>query len=225
MWTGKAFIASIVLLFSLVSSMTFVGAEAQFSVSPGQFTVHDAPPLGEPYTIPEKIIVWNRDNVERLIFVSSEIPPENAVTPGYEPIPNENWVRPIPSSFLIEENSFALIQLSFNIPRWENLTGKKWEVWIGVERQPLPGEIGVLRPTVRVDIETAGELPPVRKGVSYYLALLLSVILVFAAVVVVAWILTRAKGRKTRQVLLRVQLHCDKMFSRFNRLIIKNPEN
>jgi hypothetical protein len=211
MWTRKTHIASIILLILFVSSMilaisivpsVFPQENAIFSVSPGYFTAKNVPPLGHPYTIPETIIVWNRDNVARVISITSEIPPEDETTPGYEPIPNENWVRPLPSSVLIKEKSFAQIKISINIPRQENLTGQKWEVWIPLERQPLPGEIGVLRLTVRMDIETTSELPSVR-GVTYYLALLIPVILVIVAVVVVAWILSRSKGIKRGRALLR----------------------
>jgi hypothetical protein len=67
---------------------------------------------------------------------------------------------------LIKENSFAVIQLSFNIPRWENLTSKKWEVWIPVERQALLGEPTVYGSTVRMKIETTAELPPPPGGKS-----------------------------------------------------------
>jgi hypothetical protein len=53
------------------------------------------------------------------------------------------------------------------IPRWENLTSKKWEVWLPVERQPLPGDIGVLAHTVRMLIETTTTLPPGAKSTTY----------------------------------------------------------
>ena len=194
MWNRKTFIVSIILLILLVSSMTLVGAEAPFSVSPGEFTVCDVPPMGEPYIIPETIIVWNRDNIERVVSITTEIPPENSVTSGYEPIPNENWVTPFPSSVSIEENSFAVIQLSFNIPRWENLTGRKWEVWIPVERQALPGEPVVSVPTVRIKIETTEELLPAGIGVDITL---LAVGLVIAVVVICTgvWFWSRRRGR------------------------------
>jgi hypothetical protein len=198
MWNRKIFIASIILLILLVSSMTLVGAEAPFSVSPGEFTVRDAPPLGESYTIPETIIVWNRDNIERLIFVTSEIPPENAVSAGYEPIPNENWVTPFPSSVLINENSFAVIQLSFNIPRWENLTGQKWEVWIPVERQALPGEPIVYRPAVRIKIETTKELPPVSKGINYLVLLAAGLLIAMVVISVGIWYKMRPRRGRAR---------------------------
>ena len=206
MWNRKIFIASIILLTLFISSMTFVVAQDQFSVSPGDFTVHDAPPMGTPYTISQSIVVWNRDNIARQVYVTSEIPeniPENDILLGYEPIPNENWVIPLfrktrSSIENIPENSYAIIDISFNIPRWENLTSQKWEVWIPVERQPVlidnVPEPVVYRPTVRMKIETTKELPAVGKGISYYLALLISVILVIVTIVVVAWILSRSKG-------------------------------
>jgi hypothetical protein len=211
----RTFIISIVLSILLVSPMTlvvliaspvFAQENAVFSVSPGSFTARDVPPLGQPYTLPETIIVWNRDNVKRLIFATSEIPPENETAPGYEPIPNENWVRPYPSSILSDENSYVQLKISIDIPRQENFTGQKWEVLIHVERQPIVVD-NALEPVVLgldvvVRIETSSELLPLR-GVTYYLAFLTLVILVIVAVVVAAWILSRSKGIKRGRALLQ----------------------
>jgi hypothetical protein len=148
-----------------------VEAEPVFTVSPGAFTVQNVPLTGEPLTVPQRIVVWNGDNVPRTVSITTEIPSENDTSPGYGPIPNENWVIPFPSSILIPENSFAEIQIMLNIPRWENLTWENWEVWIPVERQPIlidnVPEPVVLRPTVRMKIETTEELPAPVGGVAF----------------------------------------------------------
>jgi hypothetical protein len=184
------------LLYLLITPPVFPQENnGVFSVSPGAFTARDVPPLGSPYIIPQQIVVWNRDNVDRVVTVSSEIPPENSTNAGYGLIPNENWVRPIPSSILIKENSYAIIDLSFDIPRWDNLTNQKWEVWIPVERQALPGEIGVLRPTVRIDIETTSTLPPAQKGVSLSLLLALGIVIVVVVICICVWVYSRRIGR------------------------------
>ena len=192
-----SFIAA-VLITPPVFSQENATENAIFSVSPGAFTARQVPPMGEPYTIPQNIVVWNRDNVERVVYITSEIPPENSVTQGYEPIPNENWVTPFPSSVLINENSFAVIQLSFNIPRWENLTGQKWEVWIPVERQALPGEPVVYRPTVRIKIETTEELPPVSKGINYSVLLAAGLLIAMVVISVGIWYKMRPRRGRAR---------------------------
>jgi len=155
-------VVSLILYASSVAHAQEI--ENVFTVSPGEFTVRDAPPMGSSYTISQVLVLWNRDDVPRTVLITVEVPPENMVTPGYEPIPNGGWVLPSSPSFMIGENSYALIQLSLNIPRWENLTGQRWEVWIPVERQPIPGEIGVLKPTVRMKIETTEWLPPEKEN-------------------------------------------------------------
>jgi hypothetical protein len=190
-------------LFAVVLIMPPASAQenAIFSVSPGSFTASKVPPLGTPYTIPQNLVVWNRDNTERVALVTSEIPPASEVTPGYVPIPNENWVRPLPSTVLIKENSYAIIQLSFDIPNWDNLVGQKWEVWIPVERQPLPGEVGVLRPTVRVKIETTAELPAPERTVSLALLLVVGIVIAVAIICLGVWLYSRKTGvRKTRKM-------------------------
>jgi hypothetical protein len=185
----------------LITPSVFSQIENVFQVSPGEFTARDAPPLGSPYIIPQVLVAYNRDNVERVVSVKAEIPPENAVRPGYEPIENENWVIPIPSSFVIMENSFKEIQISFNIPRWENLTNKKWEVWVSVMRQPLPGEVGVLNPTVRIKIETTAELPPPESR--NYLLILPIIIIIIVIIAICTWIWSRRMGeRKPKKVAL-----------------------
>jgi len=154
---------SIVPLVICTSSITHA-QENVFSVSPGAFTASNVPPLGTPYTIPQNLVVWNRDTNTRTVTITSEIPPEGDTTVGYEPIPNANWVIPYPSQTTINANSYSTVQIALNIPRWENLTSKKWEVWIVVERQALPGEVGTLRPVVVMKIETTTTLPPGAKS-------------------------------------------------------------
>jgi len=186
----------------LITSSVLAQEEGTFTVSPGDFTARKVPPTGYAYTIPQDLVVWNRDNVERLASITVEVPPENMVSPGYEPILNENWVHPFfvtpdnlfVSSILIPENSFVLAIISLDMPRWENLTGQKWEVWIPVERQPQPGEIGVLRPTVRMKIETTEELPAEETESTKYL--LIAVGVVIAAIAVGVWIWSRRIGRR-----------------------------
>ena len=173
--------------------MHLVVAQQAFSVSPAEFTVSKAPPLGEPWRIQQELVVRNGDNIERFFTITAEIPPDNAVRSGYEPIENENWVIPLPSSVVIPENSFKEIQISFNIPRWENLTNKKWEVWISVMRQPLQGEIGILNPTVRVKIETTAELPPPPESRNYLLIFLI-IIIIIVIIAICAWVWSRRTG-------------------------------
>jgi hypothetical protein len=172
---------------------TFPQENALFSASPGSFTASKVPPLGTPYVIPQTIVVRNNDNIERVVLITSEKPPENETTPGYVPIPNENWIIPLPSSVLIGPDNFAVIKLSFDIPRDENLTGQKWEVWIPVEREPNPGEIGVLTPTVRVKIETTSTLPAPGKSVSTNI-LIVIIVVVIVIILISAWFWARGRG-------------------------------
>ena len=120
--------------------------------------------MGTPYILSQKLIIWNRDSVPRTVLITVEAPPTNAISLGYESIPNEIGFNFYPATIVVKGNSFAEIQILVDIPRWESMTGQKWEVWILVERQPLPGETSVLRSIVRMKIETTSELPPIGDG-------------------------------------------------------------
>ena len=69
-----------------------------------------------------------------------------------------------------------------------------------MERQANPGEIGVLRPTVRVKIETTATLPA--KGMSASLALLaLGIVIAVVIICIGAWFYSRKTGvRKPRKI-------------------------
>ena len=155
----------VVTLTLFTSTVAHAQENAIFSVSPGSFTVTDVP-LGTLITLTQQLVVQNGDTNARTVTIASEIPSQGSTTAGYEPIPNANWVIPYHSQIIINANSYATVQIVLSIPRWENLTEQKWEVWISVTREPLAGETGVLRPTVGIKIETATTLP-LTKSMTY----------------------------------------------------------
>jgi len=206
-------IVTISLLTALsITPSVFPQENPIFSVSPDRITASKVPPLGSSYIIPQKLVVWNRDNVERLVSVASAIPAqltENENRDGYTQIPDLNWVHPLfennrkySSSSTIGENTFAEVVISFEIPHWENLTNQKWVVWIPVQRTPLPGEVGVLRPTVILEIQTTAELPPLA-GNRNYLLIFLIIIIIIVILAICAWIWSRRTGeRKPKRLTL-----------------------
>jgi len=162
----KAGLLSAVVIASLILSVNHVAhaqlpAENVFEVSPGSFTVRDAPPFGEPYLVEQKIAVWNRVNEMRIFTLSVRTPPEDEVTEGFDPIPNGNWIILTPAYIEIEGNSSDIVEIFLNIPRWENLTSQRWEAWIGVTRRAEPGEVLEIELISRARIETTEELPPI----------------------------------------------------------------
>jgi flagellar basal body-associated protein FliL len=201
-YVSIGFLISIVTI-SLLTAMLITpsvfsqaGENAIFSVSPDKITARQVPPLGSSYIIPQKLVVWNRDNTERIVYVTSEIPAqltENENIEGYKLIPDLDWVHVLvenngkySSSLNIGENTFATVVISFDIPRWDNLTNQKWVVWVPVERQPLPGEVSTLRPTVILEIQTAAELPPLSKGINHltFIAIGIVILVIIVAVAI-----------------------------------------
>jgi MYXO-CTERM domain-containing protein len=133
--------------------------QGDMSLAPAEFTVRSLPLQPDTYTIPRDLIVKNNADEAYLFWVSVEIPPEDSVREGYEPIPSEEWIVPSPSSsFVIEANSFAVFQLAVDIPAERQYTGQKWEVWVAVERIEPQSELVSARVVARVKLETAGEV-------------------------------------------------------------------
>ena len=129
------------------------------SLAPAEFTVRSLPVQEGAYTIPRDLIVKNNAEEAYLFSVSVEIPPEDSVREGYQPIPSEEWLQPTPSSsFVIEANSYAVFQLVVNIPAEEQYTNQNWEVWVAVERIEAQSELVSARVVARVKLETAGEV-------------------------------------------------------------------
>lgn len=152
----KGVLFSALMIVSLILCVSPVAhaqeGENVFTVSPREFTAHDVP-VGE-LCISRNLVVWNGDNVDRVVHITVGTPAVEDIRPGYAPIPNENWVYLQRSLFTIEENSSAEFQIWLNIPQQEALKEQKWEVWILVERQPLLWEEFVMRPIVKMKIET-----------------------------------------------------------------------
>ena len=129
------------------------------SLAPAEFTVRSLPVQEGAYTIPRDLIVKNNAEEAYLFSVSVEIPPEDSVREGYQPIPSEEWLQPTPSSsFVIEAHSYAVFQLVVNIPAEGQYTNQNWEVWVAVERIEAQSELVSARVLARVKLETAGEV-------------------------------------------------------------------
>jgi hypothetical protein len=152
--------ASFVAILLLISLVHVEASPGPFSVSPSSFTVKDAPPLGEAYRLERKLVIRNEDNVMRTFVLSVRQPLEGELENGFDPIPNEEWMFLRPAVIDIEENSSDTVEMFLKIPRWENLTGQRWEARISVERQRKPDELVALTYEVKAFIETTEELPP-----------------------------------------------------------------
>jgi len=161
----KGALLSTLLIALLILSVSYttraqLPEENVFEVSPGSFTVRDAPPLGEPYLIEQKLAIRNRENAMRTFTLSVRTPPEDEVTEGFDPIPNGNWIILTPAYIEIEGNSSDIVEIFLNIPRWENLTNQRWEAWISVTRMAEPGEILEIEYISKMKIETTEERLP-----------------------------------------------------------------
>ena len=154
----KGALLSALLITSLILSGGHV-ARAQFMVSPGEFTTYPIPPSGTNVKLAQELTIWNRDNITRFFSVYAVIPPEHMVPENYEPIPDNSWLFIVNGFVQIEENSSKSVEMWVNIPRWENLTDKRWMAWIRVERIAIPGEIAEIRIDVEARIVTATGLP------------------------------------------------------------------
>ena len=190
----------IAVLLSFVVILAVPSAHAQplepenFSVSPADFTVRDVPPLGEPYVIEHKLRIRNGADIERNFMLSVRAPPLENLEPGYEPIPDENWIILIPVLIPVDANSDNLVEMGFDIPRWENLTNQRWEAWISVTRMAEPGEVIEIELISKMYIETTAELPELPSQDLPISTIIIAVVIVVAAVITGAWVWSKRKA-------------------------------
>lgn len=177
----KAISIAVLLTFAVILAVPSAHAQLEpenFSVAPADFTLTNVSPLGEPYVIEQKIAIHNGADIERNFLLSVRAPPPENLELGYEAIPNENWILLIPALIGIDANSDNLVEMGFYLPRWENLTGQKWEAWISVTRMAEPGEIVEIELISKAYIETTEELPPPPSDDNESLPLLFVVIII-----------------------------------------------
>ena len=187
---------SFVVVLAIALAMPSAHAQEEpttFSLSPSDFTVIDAPPLGEPYFLERKLVIRNGDTINRFFALSVRAPPPENLEPGYEPIPEENWFVLIPALIEIEENSSDTVEMLLNIPRWENLTGQQWEAWISVKRMAEPGELIEIELIAKAKIITTEELLPLPSQPLPLWPIIIAVVVVVAAVTIGAWVWSRRK--------------------------------
>jgi len=223
--TGVVTFAAVTLsLLMVISAMSLALAQEPvgFEIRPGDFRVENAPPLGEPYLLEQKLVIGNGDNIKRT-FTLRALVPENLENPKslenlplqYGAIPEPSWVIPMaPGGGQVIEvdenlpgkNPFGEVDIYLNIPRQENLTNQKWEAWILVKRQAEIGEILEPELICKMWIDTSAELPPppsspFKLSVAAIVALGIGISAVALALAV--WIRYRgkAKGRARGRVI------------------------
>jgi len=189
-----SFAVVLAIVLAVPSAHAQAPEENVFEVSPGSFTVRDAPPLGATYLIEQQLGIRNRVNEMRIFTLSVRTPLENELTEGYDAIPNENWIILMPMYMEIGENSIDNVQIMFDIPRWENLTSQQWEAWIAVKRMAEPGEVLEIEYIVRMKIITTAELPPLPSGISSSTIIIIAVVVVAAAVIIGIWVWSKRKA-------------------------------
>ena len=200
-------LSSIVVLTSgLLIFGALAPAWAQFDVSPAEFTIENVP-VGEAYGLEmlKNLVIRNYENIPRVFILTVIKPPENAVRPGYKPIPDNRWlilqppVVEIPGKKENEESSSAVVRMILDIPAREDLTNQKWEVWIQVERVPKPelGETIAVREIARMKLITRAEVSP-RVPVGMLAILLVIIVVVAVLVALLAWMRRRPRRRRGR---------------------------
>lgn len=109
------------------SSPTLAQGTENWSISPGKVTVTSIR-IGE--SINETITVINNKDFPAVVSMSAEIPHLDNLTPGYEPIPDTDWVRLTPQHFELGEYSEQEIDLTVTIPSDGDWGGKHYECWL-----------------------------------------------------------------------------------------------
>jgi len=176
----------------------------EVAASPGEFVAHDVP-VGIFAQLEKKLIISHSDNIPRAISISAVRPPADQVRPGYSPIPDTTWVYFIANGSTTVENAVLIVGrevdgkwenwsevgIALNLPAWENLTNQRWEAWITTKIEAEPGEVVAPAPTVRMKLETVGEVT--KRALPLHLLLA-----IVAAVAIIAALGAWMRRRKAR---------------------------
>jgi hypothetical protein len=222
-----ALLAMLSLAIASLALAALPRAQRPFELSPMEFTARDVP-VGRFCRLERKLVIVNKDNVERAFSVAVKRPPENEVREGYSPIPETTWFYFIVDGstsvenavVMVRENSWAEVEMALSLPPWENLTNQRWEAWISVTRQPLAGEILAIEYISRAKIETAELVGTERKSLLIAAAAVAGTAIV---ALLLGWLARRRRAMKRRPTLLRVLLtgflpFCSNLFKNKSRV-------
>ena len=128
--TGKGWLGWVIILLA-IAVVSFSPTLAQdtegWAISPDKVTVRNIRP-GE--SISGTITVINNKDFPATVYMTSEIPYEDNLTPGYELIPDTDWVSLTPQYFELQEYSEQEVELTVAIPSNGDWGGNHYECWL-----------------------------------------------------------------------------------------------
>jgi len=122
------------------------------SVSPAEVSIDNLSP-GVPVDF--DLTIHNEEGLARVFVLTVYQPPEDSRRAGREELPDERWIGFSQTEVEVGAESEASVRVTVAVPQEQALTGKDWEVWLGVSRQS--GELLTAKCYVRLLISTRSE--------------------------------------------------------------------
>ena len=130
---------AVLLAILTISSIPVLAQEAEgWAISPGEARV-DGILLGESANIPITLI--NNESSPLTFTMSAEIPPADELRPGYEVIPDTNWITFNLPLVELEANSRQDVIVTVAIPPSGDWRGRNYECWLRATSEAM----GMLR--------------------------------------------------------------------------------
>jgi hypothetical protein len=118
----------VLLAMVAISSSPALAQENEgWAISPDKVTVTNIRP-GE--SISGTVTVSNNKDFPAVVSMSAEIPYVDNLTPGYEPIPDTDWISLTPQQFELEQYSEQEVQITVTVPSSGDWGGKRYECWL-----------------------------------------------------------------------------------------------
>lgn len=118
---------ALLAMMAISPSPTLAQENEGWAISPGRVPVTGIRP-GESRS--GTITVSNNKDFPAVVLMSAEIPYVDNLTPGYEPIPDTDWISLTPQQFELGQYSEQEVQITVTVPSSGDWGGKRYECWL-----------------------------------------------------------------------------------------------
>jgi hypothetical protein len=106
--------------------------DINIGVVPAEVRIDGLPPGA---TREFELTIHNNDAVPRVFTLASSPPPDGEQREKRTQLPDVRWIHFTPDQIEVAPHDEATVTVTLAVPRDQNWTGQRWEIWLGVTAQ------------------------------------------------------------------------------------------